>query len=70
MKVDVRSETYLIAHLGTRMDVETQIVVGKFGRLLLQLPGEGNLPAEKTRAEIMLYRHMGHATKQATRLSR
>lgn len=33
------------------MDVETQIVVGKFGRLLLQLPGEGNLPAERMRAE-------------------
>ncbi len=41
-------ELYLIAHLGTWMDVETQIVVGEFGRLLLQLPGEGNLPAERT----------------------
>lgn len=40
------SETYLIAHLGTRVNVETQIVVGEFGRLLLQLPGEGDLPAE------------------------
>lgn len=54
MKVDVGSETYLIAHLGTRVHVETQIVVGEFGRLLLQLPGEGNLPAERTRAEIMI----------------
>lgn len=59
----MKVELYLIAHLGTRMDVEAQIVVGEFGRLLLQLPGKGNLPAERTRAEKMLYRHMGHAMK-------
>lgn len=66
MKVDDvdEVETYLIAHLGTRVYVETQIVVGEFGRLLLQLPGESDLPAERTRAEIIFYRHMVYATKQ------
>lgn len=41
------TETYLVAHLGAGVDVKAKVVVGQFGRLLLQLPGEGNFPEKK-----------------------
>lgn len=37
-------DAYLVPHLGTGVNVKAQIVVGQFGGLFLQLPGERDLP--------------------------
>lgn len=47
MKPFVQTDTYLIAHFGTGMDVKAQVVVGQLGGLFLQLPGESDLPAAR-----------------------
>lgn len=40
-----RDGSYLIAHLGTGVNVKAHVVVGQLGGLSLQLPGENDLPA-------------------------
>lgn len=38
----------LVSHLGAGVDIEAQVVVAQLGGHFLEMPGEGDLPGEKS----------------------
>lgn len=65
----MEKNAYLIAHLGTGVDVKAQVVVAQLGGLFLQLPGESDLPVVGNRGKHLFRgteRHMLHVFRNGT----